>query len=173
MNSIEIRIATVADLEILQKLSIQTFTETFAAVNSAENLEDYIKNNLNITQLTTELNNTNSQFFIAYSNREVIGYLKINFDDAQTEVIDTDALEIHRIYVLQTFHGKNIGHLLINKAISIAKSKTKTYVWLGVWEENYRALQFYTKNGFVVFDKHIFTLGNDKQTDLLMKLTIQ
>jgi len=47
------------------------------------------------------------------------------------------------------------------------------YAWLGVWEENHRAIQFYAKNGFVTFDKHVFTLGDEQQTDLLMKLKIQ
>ena len=43
------------------------------------------------------------------------------------------------------------------------------YIWLGVWEENPRATRFYQKNGFVAFGKHIFKLGDDEQTDILMK----
>lgn len=172
MNPIEIRVATIADLDLLQKLNIKTFTETFEAVNTAENLADYIKNSFNAKQLTKELNNENSQFYIANSETIAVGYLKINFGDAQTEDIDGNALEIHRIYVLQTFQNKNIGQLLLNKAINIAKSNSISNIWLGVWEKNHKALQFYSKNGFVVFDKHIFTLGNDNQTDLLMQLVI-
>jgi ribosomal protein S18 acetylase RimI-like enzyme len=172
MNTIEIRKATGSDLETIQKISIQTFTETFAAVNTTENIADYIKNSLNTEQLTAELNNANSQFYIAYSNDEVVGYLKINFGDAQTESINENALEVQRIYVLQKFHGKNIGQLLLDEVKKIAQIINIDSVWLGVWEENHRALRFYTKNGFIVFDKHVFMMGNEEQTDLLMRFQI-
>ena len=173
MNSIEIRKATLSDLETIQKISVQTFIETFAAVNTPENISNYINDSLNTEQLTTELNNTNSQFYIAYSNAEAVGYLKINFGAAQTETINENALEIQRIYVLQTFHGKNIGQLLLDEVKKIGQNTDVDYIWLGVWEENHRALRFYAKNGFVVFDKHVFMMGNDEQTDLLMQLLIQ
>jgi ribosomal protein S18 acetylase RimI-like enzyme len=172
MNTIEIKKATILDLDSIQKISTQTFTETFAAVNTPENITDYIKNSLNLEQLTAELNNTNSQFYIAYSNSEVVGYLKINFGDAQTESINENALEVQRIYVLQNFHGKNIGQLLLDEVKKIAQITNVDSVWLGVWEENHRALRFYTKNEFVVFDKHVFMMGNDEQTDLLMRFQI-
>jgi ribosomal protein S18 acetylase RimI-like enzyme len=172
MNTIEIRKATISDLETIQKISIQTFTETFATVNTPENIANYIKNRLNTEQLSAELNNLSSQFYIAYSNDEVVGYLKINFGDAQTESFNENALEVQRIYVLQNFHGKKIGQLLLDEVKKIAQTKGVDYIWLGVWEENYRALQFYTKNGFVVFDKHVFMMGNDEQTDLLMRFHI-
>ena len=173
MNTIEIKKATILDLDSIQKISTQTFTETFAAVNTPENITDYIKNSLNPEQLTAELNNANSQFYIAYSDIEVVGYLKINFGDAQTESFNENALEVQRIYVLQNFHGKNIGQLLLDEVKKIAQITNVDSVWLGVWEENHRAIRFYTKNGFVVFDKHVFMMGNDEQTDLLMQLQIR
>jgi ribosomal protein S18 acetylase RimI-like enzyme len=172
MSKIEIKKASLSDLEAIQIISIQTFSETFAEVNTPENIENYNRESFNLEQLTSELNNPNSQFFIAYSDSEPIGYLKINFGNAQTEIQSDNALEIHRIYVLQAFHGKKAGQILLDKAIEVAQQTTIDYIWLGVWEENHRALQFYTKNGFVAFDKHIFILGDEEQTDLLMKLDV-
>ena len=102
----------------------------------------------------------------------MIGYLKINVGQAQTELKDEQALEIERIYVLQQYHGKKVGQLLFEKAIAMAHQMSKSYVWLGVWEENRRALQFYKKNGFIEFDQHIFKLGDDEQTDIMMKLQL-
>jgi ribosomal protein S18 acetylase RimI-like enzyme len=96
--------------------------------------------------------------------------MKLNFGEAQTEKQKENNLEIHRIYVLQRFHGKKIGQLLLDEVLKIAKQMEVNSVWLGVWEENHRAIQFYSKNGFIEFDKHIFTLGDDIQTDLLMQL---
>jgi GNAT superfamily N-acetyltransferase len=172
MNTIKISRITIKDLLLLRKISIQTFTETFTATNSAENLASYVQDKLNLEQLTFEISNPNSQFYIAYANDEAVAYIKLNFDDAQTENIAGNTLEVHRIYVTQAFHGKKIGQLLLDKALQIGKDSGVGSIWLGVWEENHKAIQFYTKNGFVIFDKHDFMMGNDKQTDLLMKLNI-
>jgi ribosomal protein S18 acetylase RimI-like enzyme len=170
MSPIIIRKATISDLQIIQEISKQTFSETFSEVNTAENMTNYVQENFNPEQMASEINNPNSAFYLASLENEIIGYMKLNFGDAQTEKQKENNLEIHRIYVLQAFHGKKIGQLLLDEVLKIAKKMEVNSVWLGVWEENHRAIQFYSKNGFVEFDKHIFTLGNDVQTDLLMQL---
>ena len=172
MENIEIKKVTLNDFDQLQKISKQTFQETFSESNSEENMKNYLEKELSIKKLTAELNNTNSLFYFATLNNEVIGYLKLNFGESQTELKDDKALEIERIYVSKDFYGKSVGQLLYNKAIQIAKQKKADYVWLGVWEKNLRAIAFYKKNDFVTFDKHIFKLGNDEQTDLMMKLKL-
>jgi ribosomal protein S18 acetylase RimI-like enzyme len=170
MSPIIIRKATISDLEIIQEISKQTFIETFADVNTPENMENYVREYFNSEQVASEINNPNSAFYLASLENEIIGYMKLNIGNSQTEKQKENNLEIHRIYVSQTFHGKKIGQLLLDEAIKTAKQMVVNSIWLGVWEENHRAIQFYTKNGFFEFDKHIFTLGNDIQTDLLMRL---
>lgn len=172
MNPIVIRKASLSDLEIVQEISIQTFTETFAEVNSADNIKNYIQENFNTIQVASEINNKESAFYLAISGTKTIGYMKLNFGNAQTEIHSPQAMEIQRIYVLKAFHGKKIGQVLLNEAIKIGQKAGVDSIWLGVWEENHKAIQFYIKNDFVEFDKHSFTLGNDIQTDLLMELRI-
>jgi ribosomal protein S18 acetylase RimI-like enzyme len=173
MNSITITKIGPAQLAQLQAIGRQTFTETFSSTNSEENLNAYLQFGFSTSKLTAELNNPNSEFYFATLNDKVIGYLKINFGIAQTELQDPKAMEVERIYVLGEFQSKKVGQLLFEKALAIAKNKKLDFVWLGVWEENHRAIRFYTKNGFVAFDSHIFLMGNDKQTDILMKLQLQ
>jgi hypothetical protein len=126
-----------------------------------------------IGKLTEELTDQNSEFYFAELDGKIIGYLKVNVGQSQTEIKDKNALEIERICVLKEFHGKRVGQILYDKAIQLAKEKSVEYVWLGVWEQNPRAIRFYEKNGFEAFDKHIFKLGNDEQTDIMMKLKIK
>lgn len=173
MDAIEIKKVTVTEIEQLQKIGTQTFLETFAEMNSEENMKQYLKDKFSINKLTSELSNPNSEFYFAILNKEPLGYLKVNFAKAQTELKDENGLEIERIYVLKEFHGAKIGQLLYNQALQIAKIHNLNYLWLGVWEENHKALNFYKKNGFIEFDKHLFKLGNDEQTDLLMKLILK
>ncbi|MGB3869440.1 MAG: GNAT family N-acetyltransferase [Flavobacteriales bacterium] len=169
MNKIEV--AKIGEEEILQlqKIGRQTFYETFIESNTEENMKSYLENDFSIDKITAELNNEASEFYFAKLDKEVIGYLKLNFGQSQTELKDDNAIEIERIYVLKELHGKKVGQILYDKAIEIAKNKKADYVWLGVWEENSRAINFYKKNGFVEFDKHIFKLGEDQQTDIMMR----
>lgn len=160
-------------IEALQQIGRQTFSETFAESNSADNMAKYLAEAYAYEKLNEELNNQNSFFYFAILDEKIIGYLKLNMGGSQTELKDNDALEIERIYVLKDFHGKKVGQLLFDKALTIAKELQVAYVWLGVWEENKKALQFYTKNGFVEFDQHVFVLGDEAQTDIMMKLALK
>jgi diamine N-acetyltransferase len=173
MHNISIIKVELQHIEELQKIGRKTFFETFSESNSEENMQKYLDESFSIEKLTSELTDKNAEFYFAVLDEEVIGYLKFNFGDSQTELKDNKALEIERIYVSKEFHGKNVGQLLYDKAIEVAKDKKTDYVWLGVWEENPRAISFYKKNGFIEFDKHIFKLGNDEQIDIMMKLYLK
>jgi diamine N-acetyltransferase len=170
MHNIDIKRVTLNDVEQLQEISRQTFYETFSAANTEENIKKYLEEGLSIEKLMTELYNPNSEFYFAVLNDNVIGYLKLNSAKSQTELQDDKALEIERIYVLKEFQGNKVGQLLYEQAMQISRQRNADYIWLGVWDQNLRAISFYKKNGFVEFDKHIFKLGNDEQTDIMMKL---
>ena len=172
MENINIRKADKSDMLLLQEIGRQTFYETFASSNTEENIKNYLDEGFSKDKLTIELQDHNAEFYFATFENKVIGYLKLNFGASQTELNDDKALEIERIYVLKEFIGKKVGQILYNKAIEVAKEKGTHYVWLGVWEENLRAIAFYKKNGFEEFDKHIFKLGDDEQTDIMMKLEL-
>jgi ribosomal protein S18 acetylase RimI-like enzyme len=173
VEQIEILKVSINDVESLQIISRDTFAQTFTEHNNPEDMEVYLNTSFAKEKLLRELNNPNAEFYFAKDGEKVVGYLKVNTGEAQTEQKDADAFEIERIYVDAAFLGKKVGQLLFNKAIEIANAKKAAYVWLGVWEENHRALAFYKKNGFVPFDKHIFKLGNDEQTDIMMKLALK
>ena len=172
MDKIEVKKVGLTDVEQLQIISKLTFFETFANGNTEENMQKYLDEGFTVDKLITELTNPSSEFYFTRLDNKVIGYLKINFGQAQTELKDKKSLEIERIYVLKEFHGKQVGQMLYDTAFNIAKQTNADYLWLGVWEENPRAINFYKKNGFVEFDKHIFKLGDDEQTDIMMKLKL-
>ena len=172
MNTIEISLTETSEIIDLQKISKETFVEAFSNQNTEENMRKYLEENLSIQQLTNELLNSESSFYFARIDEKIIGYLKVNFGKAQTDFKDDDSIEIERVYVLSEFHGKDVGKKLLDKAIEISREKNAKSVWLGVWEKNYKAIRFYHKNGFVEFGEHPFILGDDIQTDILMKLQL-
>lgn len=162
----------IQSLKRIQQIGRTTFEETFSTFNTAENMLSYLENEFSTEKLTEELLEPNSEFFIVSVNEKVIGYLKVNIGAAQTEFNAANSLEIQRIYVLKTYHGKKVGQLLYAQAEELAQKKQVDFIWLGVWEKNERAIHFYQKNGFEIIDQHIFKLGTDLQTDYIMKKLI-
>ena len=164
-------LVTLSDWPVLQDVSRRTFHESFAYVNTEADMKDYLSVNLGEERLMSEIANPNSQFYFAKLDEKVMGYLKVNFTGAQTEINDGVSLEIERIYLLREFQGKGHGQALYNFAIELAKERQLTYVWLAVWEKNFGAIRFYERNGLMPFGKHAFFVGQDEQTDILMKTT--
>ncbi|SFH56699.1 GNAT family N-acetyltransferase [Pisciglobus halotolerans] len=162
----------IEDLATLQRISIDTFVATFGKQNKPENLKAYLERAYDAKQLERELLHPNSAFFFLYQDEALAGYLKVNIEDAQTERIAEDALEVERIYIKREFKKNGLGRCLIHQAMEIAYEQNKKVLWLGVWEENLNALAFYEKMGFVHASSHAFYMGDEKQTDFIMIKTL-
>ena len=168
-HRITLKRVTITDAEALRLLSKETFYYFFGPLNDKANMDSYASTAFTPEKIQAELNNPDSHFYFALLDGQLTGYIKLNFGSAQTEFQDNDSLEVERIYVLAEYHSKKIGHQLFNFATQTAIDKGLKYIWLGVWEHNHKAISFYEKHGFKIFGSHPFMLGDDQQTDLLMK----
>ncbi|AND38296.1 GNAT family N-acetyltransferase [Cytobacillus oceanisediminis] len=166
--TINMKKCTLEDLSRLQEISYETFNETFKEQNSPENMEAYLEKAFNLKQLETELSQRSSQFYFVEIDGETAGYLKVNTDEAQTEEMGDEALEIERIYIRSPFQKQGLGKYLYNKALEVAMEQNKKKIWLGVWEKNEKAIAFYKKMGFVQTGAHSFYMGDEEQTDFIM-----
>ena len=169
---ITIRIATVNDAELIADISRRTFLDTFASQNTKENVDKFMKETFSKEVLMKEVGTAGNIFLLAYDGKEPVGYVRMLENNNPPDLGSIDAIEIARIYVTINSIGKGVGKALMQKCIEIATEKNVTAVWLGVWEENHRAIDFYTQWGFEKFSTHIFILGDDPQTDWLMKKTL-
>jgi ribosomal protein S18 acetylase RimI-like enzyme len=170
LHNIQIVPVQISDADALLELSLSTFWDFFGPpVNEQKNIYAYTSIAFTPEKVLSELSSPDSQFYFAKDGDEIAGYIKLNFKTAQNEFKDPQAVEVERIYVSRAHHKKQIGSQLINFAIDIAITKKLDYIWLGVWEHNNRAIAFYERNGFQIFSSHDFVLGDDVQTDLLMK----
>jgi diamine N-acetyltransferase len=171
--TIRITKCTPEDLLTLQEISCVTFDETFKQQNSPENMKAYLDKAFNLNQLEKELRNSSSEFFFVYFNNELAGYLKVNINDAQSEDMGSEALEVERIYIKSDFQKHGLGKYLFNKAVDLAQENNKSKIWLGVWEKNENAIAFYKRLGFVESGSHPFYMGDEEQIDIIMALEIQ
>lgn len=159
---------TIEHVSELQEISYETFNETFKAQNSPENMKAYLEKAFNREQLETELSMADSQFLFIYVNHELAGYMKVNINDAQSEKMGVESLEIERVYIRKEFQKHGLGKVLLHKAIELATEHHKTNIWLGVWEKNENAIAFYEKMGFVQTGSHAFYMGDEEQIDFIM-----
>jgi diamine N-acetyltransferase len=160
------------EVDLLEQISRKTFFETFTGTTSAENLQKYLDDNFTSSRFLNELNTAGSAFYLAWSGKKLIGYMKINKGEAQNEFRYDDSMEIERLYLIKEFWGKAAGQKLLDFAFQQALAMNARMIWLGVWENNLRAIRFYKKNDFQVIGKHPFAVGEDVQTDLLMRKVI-
>ena len=160
---------TISDFDVLRELSIRTYYETFAHLNTAEDMAAYLEDAFNVERLTQEFYDPNSFFYFLYADGNLAGYLKLNEVPSQTDINDAESLEIERIYVSSEFQGTGLGRYLMEQAITIANERNKKYVWLGVWEKNEKAIRFYKKHGFYEIGTHKFVMGENAQTDYIMR----
>jgi ribosomal protein S18 acetylase RimI-like enzyme len=161
--------ANVNDAALLTKLSITTFRETFDKDNKKEDMDKYVADEMSVEKLAMELSEPDNIFFLAWYDSLLVGYAKIRTLKIPGELKDNNPMEIERIYVLQTHQDKKIGAALMCRCIDHAVAQQHDVVWLGVWEHNYKAVNFYKRWGFELFGSHNFVLGDDVQTDVLMK----
>lgn len=160
---------TTADIDTLRALSIKTYYETFISLSAPEDMDAYLAAAYDRSKLLGELNDTNSLFFFLYADGTLAGYLKLNEAPSQSDINDPASLEIERIYVVSGFQGAGLGRYLMEQALRIAVERGKSYAWLGLWEKNEKALRFYRKNGFRPVGTHSFFMGDDEQTDYIMR----
>lgn len=169
MKNINIRKCTIDDLLCLQELSIKTYVQTFEKFNSSKIMKKYLQDAFNLEKLKNELLDNNSLFYFMFNDTRIVGYLKLNQAPSQTDINDNLSLEIQRFYILKEYQGIGFGKVLLHKALEVAIENKKEYVWLGVWEHNEKAKHFYKKAGFYKIGEHSFYMGNDNQTDYLMR----
>jgi len=167
--NINIRPCSLKELDTLQEIGYETYDETFRSMNTRETIDRYLQETFNKERLSSELNNMSSQFYFLYADNDLAGYLKINDAPAQSDINDPQSLEVERIYIRKAYKGKGLGKQLMHYAIQLAIEMKKNYVWLGVWEKNTDAISFYIKMGFREAGGHSFRMGNELQSDLIMK----
>lgn len=164
-----IRRANEKDIELIARMSSETFYESFASQNKKEDMEKYLLGKFNTAEIAKELKDEFTVFFIAYFDDVPVGYTKLRQNRVPAGLKCTKPLEIERIYVYKRYHNKKIGAALMQADIEYAIQNNYDALWLGVWEHNLSSITFYKKWGFEIFGKHIFRLGDDDQNDLLMQ----
>jgi len=168
MNQLSIRRAELADAEPLVELASRIYYETFAAVNTPENMQAYVSSAFTVKQLRAELNEPEATFYIVEVDGTFAAYAKLLIGQPPKCVTGPSPIELVRFYVDRRWQGTGVAGRFLERCIFDAKRQGCKTMYLGVWEHNDRAIAFYRKWGFARVGEHIFQMGDDPQTDWWM-----
>jgi ribosomal protein S18 acetylase RimI-like enzyme len=174
-NAINIRRATIEDIDVLVQVARKSFYSAFAHFpeNSPEDLKSYMDRAYTVEALAAELAERDVTYFVAEIEGMLIGYAKLKQNSREEGVMGDNPIELCRLYNLQEFIGKGVGKALMLKCLEFAEANRHDTIWLGVWEDNTSAINFYRRFGFEKCGEHVFQLGEDPQTDWLMQLMLR
>lgn len=169
MNEIIIRPATAQDAELIAAISRETFYDSFSSYNTKTNMDKFMNEQFSYEMLVSEVGSPGNIFLMAYIHGEIAGYAKMRDGKGDSPITGESSIELCRIYVVTKMIRTGVGKSLMEACVDIAIEMKKRTIWLGVWEHNKRAIDFYTRGGFERFGDHLFMLGDDAQTDWLMR----
>ena len=170
---IHIRKAVKEDCPLIVELGKKTFTETYSEISSNAAVQEYVEKRISQENISEELVNPLSCFYIGFINDEPVAFTKLRYDRVAKGLPGKKGIEVERIYVLKEYQGVKVGKEMMEKCKQVALREKFDIIWLQVWQHNYKAIQFYQKAGFVVYETAIFSYGKDmEQDDFLMRLDL-
>lgn len=172
--NLQIRKAKSEDAETLSKIAWKSFYDAFAdhPKNAPEDMKTYMDEAFSVEAMREDLADEDAIYYVAEIDAQIVGYAKLKQNSREDCVAGENPLELCRLYSLSEYIGKGIGKALMLECLEFAEKNAHDYVWLGVWEYNFRAQEFYKKFGFEKCGEHIFQLGSDPQTDWVFQKKI-
>lgn len=166
---VQLRLATKADVPELRHLAIQTSVDTFGQFNSEANMKAFLDEAYSVENMTRELDEVNSRNYLAFMGNHLTGFMRLRKTAEVEHLLGPNTIELQRLYIDTSLKGQGIGGVLMQEAMEYAARIKVDWIWLGVWERNIAAQEFYKKWGFERFSEHVFQMGDDPQTDWLLK----
>jgi diamine N-acetyltransferase len=166
---IEVREAEFSDIAAMREVAIQSYVDTFADVNTPENMSAFLNEAYSQQKLEQEFHEPKSVLYLACEGNRIAGFLRLRRSSEVEYKLGSNTIELQRLYIHKDFQNQKVGKMLMQKAIDYAIEKRFEWIWLGVWEQNFNAQRFYEKWGFEKFGEHVFQMGDDPQIDWLLK----
>jgi len=172
-EDLEIRFATTSDAKALSLLAAETFSDTFAHFYTPTDLRTFLESTHTEQLQLTELQNPDYLTLLVVQKDKFVGYSTIRIGSREEQIKGPDPVaEIWRFYISKEFIGKGAAKMLMDRTMEVVKESKASIVWLGVWENNHRAQNFYKKYGFQEVGYHDFVIGTAVDRDLLFQINL-
>ncbi|KAF8865348.1 acyl-CoA N-acyltransferase [Acephala macrosclerotiorum] len=175
-----LRLAKPEDAPAIAALGSSVFATTFGYSLPPADLDTYLTTSYSIPSITSELKDPAITTLVAVSSSpspnspstNIVGFSQLNRSSTEPAITALSCLkpvELQRLYVDPSFHGGGVGKMLVEAIEGLAKEEGYETLWLGVWEENFKAQGFYGRCGLEKCGFHDFKMGECVQRDWVMR----
>ncbi len=156
---ISIKKANAKDAGLLAEIGAKSFIESHGHSAPDDDINEFVTNKFSLSTLTDELNDPSNIYHIIWQDAEPAGYSKIIFNSTHPDIKSPNTTKLERIFLLKEFYGSSLGVQLFQFVLSMSKESGQTGMWLYVWTENKRAINFYIKNGFRIIGDYEYKIS--------------
>ncbi|MFD5865485.1 GNAT family N-acetyltransferase [Agromyces sp. NPDC127015] len=172
-----IRPAAATDVEPLAELAAETFPLACPPHTTAEAVADFVARNFLPEHFASHLADPDRIVLVAErsdgTSARLVGYSMLvggepGDADAAAAVAARPAIELSKFYTRADEHGGGIAAPLMAATLDAAGATGAIACWLGVNEQNARAIRFYEKHGFAKAGRKHFTVGGRLENDWVL-----
>ena len=172
MTALTIRRGVVADATALAHFAARTFAEAFADQTAPGDMRAHLANTYTPALQAAELADPDVITLLALRDDSIVAYAQVRRNGKAPACIDAGhTVEVQRFYADSSVRGTGVARQLMERALDAAVELGGRHAWLGVWQNNGRAVAFYRKAGFVPVGTTVYVVGSDHQTDHVMLAT--
>ncbi|MGJ8745370.1 GNAT family N-acetyltransferase [Polaribacter sp.] len=154
-----IKKATVKDAKLLSKIGKASFISSHGHSASHEDILNYVADNFSENNFVKELQNKENLYYLIENKNNIVGYAKVVLNAINENITDKNITLLSRLYLLEECYGLNLGKEMFKFCIELSKQNHQKGMWLAVWVENKRAINFYEKRGFVKVGTYDFKIS--------------
>lgn len=157
---IQLKLATQVDIDMIQNLAQEIWNAHYIDIIGKEQVDYMLTKMYDTESLTKQMTIDNHEFYLIHVDDHFIGFVSTSTNNEKDYFI-------HKFYIQQNKAAKGLG----TNALSLLTSKFKpTSFTLTVNRQNYKSINFYFKNGFVIDHVADFEIGDGYvMNDFVMK----
>ncbi|MBC7830133.1 MAG: GNAT family N-acetyltransferase [Chitinophagaceae bacterium] len=150
--------ADEGDFQLLADIGKRSYIESHGSSAAAQDINMYVAEKYNNEEVKKELADHENIYHIISYDKKPAGYSKIIFDSPYSNIQFKDVTKLERLYLLKEFYSLKLGFELLEFNIELSKQNNQSGMWLFVWKENHRAVNFYKKYGFEIIGSYDFPI---------------
>lgn len=165
-----IRAAHRGDLDQLTELGRETFSQTFGALYSAEDLSSFLDASHSPDLYRDWLSDPAVDLWILEDEAATaVGYAMLRPCHLPVDPMPPGALELSRIYLLAHAQGGGRGSALLNTVLERVEERGRPALFLSVFSGNTGAQRLYARHGFRHVGEYLFEVGEQRDREFIWR----
>ncbi len=164
-----IRKALQSDASRLAVLKQQVWISTYATGGISDVFAKYVQSEYSLAKVSEALADNEILILLACDNGCLVGCAELRLVLERPADSVAAGYEITTLYILENFQGQGIGKQLLSECIRQVKMLGGSNVWLTVYYNNPKAIEFYRRQRFSYVGDADFILKGERHKNYIMQ----